>query len=73
MARVHQELDIFWQANRSTENKIFLWETSKVFLRGIFICQKAYLKRMKHRLTEEWYRVMTQLEESHKVTPIQES
>lgn len=50
VTKVHQELDIFWQANKETENKILLWETFKVFVHGILIGQKAYLKRLKDKI-----------------------
>lgn len=69
MARVSQELDIFWQANKDTENKILLWDTFKAFVRGIFINQKVHFTRLKKNLIVERQEAIVQLEVLHKQIP----
>lgn len=46
-ARLHKEIEIFFQANGGTLDKIILWETFKVYVQGILISQKAYLRKKK--------------------------
>lgn len=42
VARIHQDLDTFWQVNHGTRDAILLWETFKAYVRGSFISQSAY-------------------------------
>lgn len=68
---VRKEIECFFQFNGSTDDKVLLWETFKVFSRGILMSQKSYLSRKRQKLSEECKRKISILESRHKATPTQ--
>lgn len=70
-SKVQREMDIFFQANRHTTVKTLLWETCKVYIRGVLISQKAYVRRKKEVLVRKGQEEIMSLEERYKRTPTQ--
>lgn len=70
--KARQEIT-FFHCNNKTPNKIILWETFKVFTRGILIGQKAYLNKQRQQEIKEQLQETKELERQHKVSYTQES
>lgn len=54
--------------NKDTHNKALLWDTSKPYIRGIFISQKAFLDKRKRKAIEQLSGEIALLEAQHTKT-----